>query len=682
MAGCSGGGSLEAGGSDPGAGPVDPTNPPATAVHTLAMTMWTCPDSAATSTEGCTESSSFDVQKPALIQLVAKRDETAVVGELVEVSTDKGVLIPSDGRVLTDASGVALLRLLASDSEGIVTVSGKYVDATASMFAEINAIDVELALSTALGEGETLADGSTLAVVANLTVDGQPYGEPLEVNFSSTCSATDKAEIDASVIAKDGQAIATYKPTGCDQQDQITATLTLGTDVASDSVNVSLATSPVASIKFVSSTPDYLQLDGSGGDTSAVVTFQVLDESGRAKQGVDVDFILASGADKVAMSPIQARTNSEGEVSTTLRAGNLPGSVRVQAEVMGSDPVIASVSKELSIGTGLPDKDSYSLSLSVANPEAWRYDNVIVDVMVLAADHFNNPVPDGTAISFVTEGGAIESRCLTLGGQCSVKWRSQDIRPDNARVTLLAFAEGEESFIDQNGNGLFDQGEYDARFDEHEAYVDENEDGEFDQMEQLIDRNSDGAFNDADGQYNGILCQGSALSGGQCNQELVDVNDSAVIVMAGVSPTVFFCKRDSADEDGDGNNGFDCWNNTTNTFMRADDYEDPGVAVACAVDIAIDGTWNPLPYGTGVTFSPDDPLKTAGRNSFTQLSTSAAIYHVNNEGTVLADMRSSCGGGRFSVDVDTSEGFGTLRVELETSKGVYASDSVAIVPAP
>ncbi|MBY5922213.1 hypothetical protein [Ferrimonas balearica] len=679
LTGCSGGGSLE-GGSDPGAGPVDPTNPPADAVHTLMLSMWSCPDPNADTLTDCTKTSQFDAQRPAVLQVVAQRDGERVTGELVEVSSDKGALIPSDGRVLTGTDGTALLRLQANDGEGIVTVQGSYADTTASLFAEINAIDVDLTLSSPLGEGQTLADGSTLAITAALAVDGEPYLEPALVNFSSTCSLAGNAEIDAQVMANEGQAVATYKPAGCDQQDQITATLTLGTDVATDSITVALATTPVASIQYVSATPDYLQLDGTGGNTSSVVTFQVLDESGRPKQGVDVSFILASGEEKVSMNTNLARSNSEGYVSTTLRSGNLPGSVRVQAEVVDSDPVIASVSKELSVGTGLPDKDSFSLSFSVQNPEAWLYDGVVVSVNVLAADHFNNPVPDGTAISFITEGGSIESRCVTSNGGCSVNWVSQDFRPENGRVTVMAFAEGEESFIDKNGNGLFDNGEFDPRFDEHEAYVDENEDGGFDEIEQLIDRNQSGAFDDVDGQYNGILCQGAALTNGQCSQELVDVNSAGVIVMSGASPFAYFCHLDASDEDGDGLNWYDCWNNQTNLPWMAERLEEPGTAVACVMDLAYDGTLNPVPYDSTIRFTADEPLKTAGRSGYSMGSTARAIYHVSNEGELLQDTRSTCGVGRYSIGVDTSDGYGVLRVEVETPKGLVSSDAINIDP--
>ena len=75
-----------------------------------------------------------------------------------------------------------------------------------------------------------------------------------------------------------------------------------------------------------------------------------------------------------------------------------------------------------------------------------------IRVQVLAADHFNNPVPNGTAISFTTEGGAIDGSCLTDDGGCSVTWRSQRPRLPDGRFTILATAIGNESFLDSERN--------------------------------------------------------------------------------------------------------------------------------------------------------------------------------------------------------------------------------------
>ncbi|MEY4377301.1 MAG: Methylamine utilization protein MauG precursor, partial [Pseudomonadota bacterium] len=70
------------------------------------------------------------------------------------------------------------------------------------------------------------ADGVTGVVITLRGNDGTLYrGDDVTVNLSSTCSARGQATLDASVTAHEGQAVATYEPTGCVGPDTITATV-------------------------------------------------------------------------------------------------------------------------------------------------------------------------------------------------------------------------------------------------------------------------------------------------------------------------------------------------------------------------------------------------------------------------------------------------------------------------
>jgi hypothetical protein len=59
----------------------------------------------------------------------------------------------------------------------------------------------------------------------------------------------------------------------------------------------------------------------------------------------------------------------------------------------------------------------------------------------------------------VTEGGAVGSAaqgaCVTVDGGCSVDLVSQNYRPADGRVTVLAFVQGVENFVDMNGDGQY-----------------------------------------------------------------------------------------------------------------------------------------------------------------------------------------------------------------------------------
>lgn len=177
-------------------------------------------------------------------------------------------------------------------------------------------------------------------------------------------------------------------------------------------------------------------------------------------------------------------------------------------------------------------------------------------------------------------------------GQCSVIWRSGNPRPERAdgdltiesllcrnlidevaerecrarragRVTILATAIGNESFIDNNGNGFYDFGidtfatdssgycspnvprssasltsgspHLVACDDLPEAYLDKNENGQHDQGEFFSDISVRGEpknniHDTADGIYNGALCLNPAPD--VCSNDVITIRQDIVIVMA------------------------------------------------------------------------------------------------------------------------------------------------------
>src|SRR5690606_39807866 len=145
---------------------------------------------------------------------------------------------------------------------------------------------------------------------------------------------------------------------------------------------------------------------------------------------------------------------------------------------------ISTISLPISITTGIPDQDSFSVVADILNPGAYDVSGVTVGITAYAADQFQNPVPDGTVINFTAESGSIPSFCETANGVCTVEWRSQSYRPGQEAdaqyasldrvnetdplkggasveglTTILAYTIGEAGFTDSNNNGLFDAGE-------------------------------------------------------------------------------------------------------------------------------------------------------------------------------------------------------------------------------
>jgi len=144
-------------------------------------------------------------------------------------------------------------------------------------------------------------------------------------------------------------------------------------------------------------------------------------------------------------------------------------------------------------------------------------------------DRFSNPVPDGTAANFRSNGNGIGAQCTTAttateSGLCTVNWVSKDPRPANGRSALMVSAIGEDSFIDANANGIFDPPNDNATpgvgwFEAQEPFEDDNENGVWDPGEPFLDYNGNGLHdgpgpNDhpLDGLFHGVLC--SDLRGG------------------------------------------------------------------------------------------------------------------------------------------------------------------------
>jgi len=120
---------------------------------------------------------------------------------------------------------------------------------------------------------------------------------------------------------------------------------------------------------------------------------------------------------------------------------------------------IPALSDALTVSPGLPIQKSMSMSVARHNIEGWDYDGETTQVTIMLADQYGNPVSDNTAVNFVTEGGSVGSAargaCTTVNGACSVDLRSQNFRPANGRVTVLAYVQGVETFTDTNGDGQY-----------------------------------------------------------------------------------------------------------------------------------------------------------------------------------------------------------------------------------
>lgn len=505
---------------------------------------------------------------------------------LATVSTTVGKLSPESGKAVTDANGIALLTLEPGTKNDTGELTATVRNVSTSKAFSVGVAEFSLSINNGLnlkndgsGEYQTLASGATTVITVELRdADGQLLLIPLDVEFSSACKQAGSAELDAKATSIGGIASATYRSLGCEGNP--TDTVTAFINGKSISTLLPLSASEVASIEFIDSSETVIALKGTGGKNrteSSNIQFKLIDELKQPVANSRIDFKLSSNNGGVSLNRHSINTNSQGISEVTVTSGKIPMAVRVHAcyipdeqipsdypfndvtcwkelydqckttptaegcpegqlNLVQLDSQITSVSDLLTITSGLPDNDSFTVASDNYNVEGLQYDNVTANVTIFMADHFGNFVPDGTPVYLRAEGGAIGLidgeqfsdllRCETIDGVCTVQWRSQDPKPfteskwgnsisginpvtnevncnpwfglpapcrfgllnanDNSngvplggRATILATTAGEESYIDRNANGMFDSGEFYAPFDLPEAFLDSNENGAF-----------------------------------------------------------------------------------------------------------------------------------------------------------------------------------------------------------
>lgn len=581
---------------------------------------------------------------------------------VVFITSDKSAsLIPASGSALTDATGLARIGVPAGTQAGAFTLTASATVGTANVTGNIGytVSFPTLALGPLTIAPSPLAAGGTASLSVAVLDGTQAFAPAQSVSFTSPCAAAGKAAISSPVTTVGGVASTSYIDKGCGAADTITASTSLAGATVSQTGTITVLGAVAGQLAFVSALPQNIAIKGTGGpgrQESSTVTFKVLDKNGNPVAGAAVNFLLfgttsnVAGTGGLTLNPATSRSGADGTVSTTLFAGVVNTPVRVTATISGSSPAVTSTSDQLVVSTGIPDQNSFSLSTSTFNVEGGNFDgcpgNIGATITASLADHFNNPVPDGTAVSFTVEGGSIGASCqaglvteLVNGilttkkgtpGACSVQFCSANPRAADGRVTVLAYALGEESFVDDpaipNGINRYDPGEdfqdlcEPFRKDRAIVNADANvtvRDSKTGACpspvagEPYIDSNGDGKYNaTGDGEYNGVLNVDPATGQTIANSRLptVHVRQSLVLVMAGSTP-VFTPLGASSLTLSHCTDGVP-FNNVAQTFSVAIRDGNPTVFASNSLP------GNILPAGTRIDFTTTNGTIVSGISSF------------------------------------------------------------------
>ena len=263
-------------------------------------------------------------------------------------------------------------------------------------------------------------------------------------------------------------------------------------------------------------------MTGSGQPTTATIIFLVADAAGIPISGALVNFFMVGPGGGTYIGPpgdgspatATGTTDGSGNVPVILNSGTAPGPATITASVTSINGTFSASSSVISIGGAVPSEKHLDLAAVRLNLPGLAKVGFTTNVSAFVADRFGNfNILQGTQVSFFTEAGAIDtSQSTDASGIATVVLRTQNPAPvpvaappqANGWVTVIAVVRGEESFVDTNGNGIYDVGE--PFTDGEEPYIDANDNGMYDVGEQFVDTNQNGVHDGPHGVWDGPTC--------------------------------------------------------------------------------------------------------------------------------------------------------------------------------
>lgn len=413
-----------------------------------------------------------------------------IPGQVVSFSAVRGLAVTNAPTALTGPDGRAAV-VLSPASPGAVgadeiaataSVGGSALQASRGF--QVQATDVSISGFSA-AVASLSAYGQTSMTVS---LSGVSLGSPVQLGVTSSCVALGKATVSpSSFTATSTSFTLQYQDNGCgavQSSDQLQVSIVGST--ASRSLVLPIAAPSASSIGFVKAEPEVIYLKGTGLTESSQVTFVVRDAAGNPlpNRAVVTQLLAPSGGATLEGGNVAVTRESDanGRVSVRINSGTIPLPIRVSATLQGAG--IATVSSNLSVAVGLPSQLNFSLSQGTRNIEGMTLDGTPNTYTVIASDRNGNPVPAGTSINFITEGGQVQAvrQIQTVNGMsvATANFLSSEPRPADGRVTVTAYALGEESFIDLNGNNVYDKDIGEPFQDLGNIFKDRNFDGLFD----------------------------------------------------------------------------------------------------------------------------------------------------------------------------------------------------------
>ena len=438
-------------------------------------------------------------------------------------------------------NGEAKATFNSSGTSGTVNITAHIDGVTRTISIQIYNSESKAAVIDLVAEPSTIVAGGFAIIKATIyNSTGELIEDNRIVNFYVDNSLL--GSITASSLTKNGVASATFRSSNNSGTVNIAAKI----DDISKSIKVYINKSGASSIEFSSAEPQVIGLKGSGQTEVAEIKFLVKDFNGQPIADNTLINLKLNGpngneyiGDVPGIKEMSVYTVN-GYASIFLHSGNIPGTATVLATIDGTN--LNTSSGVISIGGGFPSAKHLSISSSKLNLAGLAYDNIQADINVLLGDRYGNyNVLGGTTVSFYSECGAIDrSVVLSDNGSGTVKFRTQSPQPQDVEecedttndyckaeqdfidlywrtmgvnlkgsehlprdglCTIVAVVDGEEEFVDANGNGLYDEGE--TFVDLTDIILDKNDDktlnSSFEHL--IVDKNNNGEFDLGNGKW-------------------------------------------------------------------------------------------------------------------------------------------------------------------------------------
>ncbi len=403
------------------------------------------------------------------------------------------------------------------------------------------------------------ADGAaTSTITATVKYQGTPVAAGRMVNFTQAGSGA-LLSAPSAATNPSGQATVTLTSDALGG----TAVVTAADAATGQSAFVSIAMPQLGQVNLLSPTSGVLGVRYSGFQETRLLWFELRDTANQkyppglavsfTHQSLGTSYIGASAANCTPGIPsvctASGVTNADGQVSVLLTSGKSAGVVTVLATATGGGLTAQGTASNFAVVGAKASGAHITVACSPKNVPALTNDDCnfshysgpgnIITCTATFADRFNNVLGVSTLATFASEAGSAGPPATTPaykpdqppGGQTGLGIATDfisvnggklpvDVTPftDEYRLTygddcgmlqhnprdglstVVVMANGEEGFVDLNGNGVYDPGE--PFIDMGEPFIDENDNGKRDNSEQFWDLNGNGTYDGPNGAWN------------------------------------------------------------------------------------------------------------------------------------------------------------------------------------